>query len=265
MLRYLKMLGYLREWYVWVVIIIVIVIILLVYTKLFRKDESNKKNIESNDYDSEAYDDHSRRYNHQRRRNYNKYSDTRDINVPTRRVKPSTERRGNIYSSRTAIVNTQSIPDIDEEIDLTPELNQDLWDRPESTKHAQSKGEAECQRVIEEIYGVPFQVQVRPKWLINPKTGRCLELDLYNEKLKIAVEYNGEQHYKYTPRFQRSYQDFKNQVERDNIKIDICDRHGIYLITVPYNVPHPKIGAYIRYWLPEAVRARQERNFESHH
>lgn len=37
---------------------------------------------------------------------------------------------------------------------------------------------------------------IRPSWLKNPRTGRNLEIDIYFKSSKIAVEYNGIQHYK---------------------------------------------------------------------
>lgn len=141
-------------------------------------------------------------------------------------------------------------------VDHTPAVPS--WLLEEELPKKASKGEAECKRVIEEIYGVPFQSQVRPKWLANPLTGRAMELDIYNIELGIAVEYNGEQHYKYTPFFHRKgVEDFNRQVARDAAKIDICDRVGVYVITVPYNVPLDKIERYIRYYLPDVVSRRQ--------
>jgi len=108
-----------------------------------------------------------------------------------------------------------------------------------------SKGELLCKKAIEEIYGVPFYC-VRPDFLKNPETGRNLELDLYNDDLKIAVEYNGIGHYVYPNPFHKTKEDFLNQVRRDQFKIETCDQNGIYLISVPYNVPnnYEQIKAY---------------------
>ena len=58
-----------------------------------------------------------------------------------------------------------------------------------------SKGEQKCKETLEKIYGKEF-LCVRPDFLRNPETNRKLELDCYNEELKLAVEYNGIQHYK---------------------------------------------------------------------
>ena len=115
-----------------------------------------------------------------------------------------------------------------------------------------SKGEMLCKKAIEEIYGVPFYC-VRPNFLKNPETGRNLELDMYNDDLKIALEYSGQHHYVYPNPFHKTKEEFMNQVRRDQYKVEMCDQNGIYLITVPYNVPleYEKIKAYIEYYLPE--------------
>src|SRR5690606_25997188 len=92
-----------------------------------------------------------------------------------------------------------------------------------------SRGERLCCQTMERIYGVPFS-SVWPDWLLNPETGETLELDCYNDELKIAVEYNGEQHYKWPNFTNQTYQQFLNQVRRDTLKLDLCDRNGVYLI-----------------------------------
>lgn len=50
------------------------------------------------------------------------------------------------------------------------------------------------------------------------------------------VEYNGRQHYEYTPQFHSNRQDFDDQVQRDRLKLKLCRKHGIKLIIVPYTV-----------------------------
>lgn len=112
-----------------------------------------------------------------------------------------------------------------------------------------------CCKVLEEIYKKPF-TSSRPGWLKNPETGGILEIDCYNEDLKIGVEYNGIQHYRYPNIFHKKYDDFIKQVRRDQYKHKKCDEHGVYLITVPYNVPQDKIREYILHYLPENVSRR---------
>ena len=126
-----------------------------------------------------------------------------------------------------------------------------------------SKGEKLCKEVIEDIYGVPFYC-VRPNFLKNPETGRNLELDLYNDSLKIAVEYSGIGHYKYPNPFHKTREEFINQVRRDQFKVDMCDANGVYLITVPYsvNLEYDAIRKYIEYYLPERHAKRLEGNIQ---
>ena len=113
-----------------------------------------------------------------------------------------------------------------------------------------SKGERECKRVMEKIYKVPFR-NIRPTWLKNPKTNRCLELDVYNPEKKIAVEYNGKQHYEWPNFTNCSYEEFKNQLYRDRVKKYLCKKHGVHLITVPYTVSIKHIENFIVSRLPK--------------
>ena len=76
---------------------------------------------------------------------------------------------------------------------------------------------------------------VRPDFLKNPETDCNLELDGYNENLKLSFEYNGIQHYKFHKRFHKNDEEaFKKQRERDEFKYKRCIEMGITLISVPY-------------------------------
>ena len=108
----------------------------------------------------------------------------------------------------------------------------------------ESKGEKICRNVLEDYFNVKFS-KARPVFLVNPLTNNPLELDCYNEDKKIAVEYNGVQHYKFSPYFHKTYKDFVYQVYRDKIKKKLCNEHNIKLITVPYTVSNENIKKYI--------------------
>ncbi len=109
----------------------------------------------------------------------------------------------------------------------------------------ESKGETECRRAIEHITGKPFP-KVRPNFMLNGVSGHNLELDCYNDELKVAVEYNGEQHYKYIPYFHPNKEAFYNLKYRDEMKQRLCEQNNIKLITVPYTVKHEDIEMYIK-------------------
>lgn len=126
----------------------------------------------------------------------------------------------------------------------------DLMEKPVNKKLPkkrvtfESKGETECRRVIEKFTGKPFP-RTRPNFMLNNISGSNLELDCFNPELKIAVEYNGEQHYKYIPYFHSSKDAFYNIKYRDDIKKRLCSENGIKLIIVPYYVKFNDIETYI--------------------
>ena len=114
-----------------------------------------------------------------------------------------------------------------------------------SSVKGKSKGEIICRGTLQYMYDCEFPTK-RPKFLTNPETGRRLELDCYNENINIAVEYNGEQHYKYTPFIQKGGEtEFVDQVKRDKLKATICKKQKVNLIIVPYTVKHDMIPKFI--------------------
>ena len=110
----------------------------------------------------------------------------------------------------------------------------------------ESKGEVECRRVMMKIFDKPFY-KARPRFLNNPVTfgTNNLELDCFNEELKIAVEYDGAQHYRFIPHFHKTEEAFMNQRYRDYMKDQMCKENGIVLIQVPYTVKIPDIENYL--------------------
>lgn len=106
-----------------------------------------------------------------------------------------------------------------------------LWRRGSWCSLCKSSiGEDLCRFVFEFFFNVKFN-KSRPDWLLN-KSGYRLELDGYNEDLKIAFEYQGEQHYNPIKFYGFSQDRFNSQVSRDNIKLIQCERRGIKLIVI---------------------------------
>ena len=62
-----------------------------------------------------------------------------------------------------------------------------------------------------------------------------LHLDFYLPKMKVAIEYNGAQHYRPVKWF-GGQQSFKKQKERDRVKKEYCESHNIRLIIIPYTI-----------------------------
>jgi hypothetical protein len=94
-----------------------------------------------------------------------------------------------------------------------------------------SKYEDRFKEAIVAKTGIKFY-KIRPNWLLNRVTGNLLELDMYNAKLKLAIEYNGPQHYEYPNWFHFTEQYFINQVRRDVLKARLCRERGVHLITI---------------------------------
>lgn len=110
----------------------------------------------------------------------------------------------------------------------------------------ESKGETECRRVLQHLFKRRFD-KARPDFLRNPVTGGNfnLELDCFDSDMKLAVEYNGVQHYKYVPYFHRNKEAFQNQKYRDFMKEQLCKTAGVTLISVPYTVDVGQIKGYL--------------------
>lgn len=85
---------------------------------------------------------------------------------------------------------------------------------------------------------------VRPKWLKDPVTNTCLELDGYNKYLKIAIEFSGPLHYKWYPRIE-SYNKYFQRIRRDILKIRLCKQHGICLIVLEAKLGEHNWRSYI--------------------
>jgi hypothetical protein len=124
---------------------------------------------------------------------------------------------------------------------------------PQRTHYA-SNGEWHCARALHQLFPqYPFR-KVRPTWLKNPETGHNLELDFYNDDLKLAIEYNGVQHYTFPNRFMRTKEEFIKQLRHDQIKKEVCQVRGVYLICVPYSIDGPDMPIYIYARLPLELR-----------
>jgi very-short-patch-repair endonuclease len=63
-----------------------------------------------------------------------------------------------------------------------------------------------------------------------------LELDCYNEELKINIEYDGKQHYIFPNPFHKTKEEFEKAQENDQMKDQWCKDNGILNIRVKYNL-----------------------------
>lgn len=100
------------------------------------------------------------------------------------------------------------------------------------------KNEKKCKEIIESITEKKFK-KIKPKWLLNPKTGGRMEIDCFNEDLRIGLEYNGEQHYRPISWY-GGEKSFKKTKQRDALKKKLCKKNNIDLIVVPYLIKNKR-------------------------
>lgn len=112
-----------------------------------------------------------------------------------------------------------------------------IQDNPRKIEDAnRSTGEFNTLQALKQLFPNHSFQTIRPDWLINPETGARMEIDLCCPELGLAVEYDGEQHSRWVPDFQRSYADFMAQRRRDSYKDEQVARYGYALIRVPYTL-----------------------------
>lgn len=108
-----------------------------------------------------------------------------------------------------------------------------------------NKGEEACRQIFERLFNRPFE-RIRPDFLKNDCTDLNMEIDGFNNDLKLGFEYQGVQHYKYTPYFHKDINDFNKQIYRDNLKRELLEKDGIKIIYVPYSVDHEDMENYVK-------------------
>lgn len=92
-----------------------------------------------------------------------------------------------------------------------------------------SYAEMLCRMAVEKLFGKPFQ-KIRKAGMKSLR-GRPLELDMYNDDLKIAVEHHGSQHYKAISNW-TGEEGLKTQRLHDQRRREFCRENGILLIEI---------------------------------
>jgi len=142
-------------------------------------------------------------------------------------------------------INDKKIQNKDGENFLNETVKTSTGTISKKRKTIPKKHETRCRVIMENIFKAPF-VSIRPDFLKYPKTGKNLELDVFNQDLMLALEYDGVHHRKYTEFFHKTEQDFIEQQERDKYKEERCKELGITLIRVPDTVKFDDLETYIK-------------------
>lgn len=119
-----------------------------------------------------------------------------------------------------------------------------------------SKTEELCRQIFQKLLNKPF-LSIRPDFLKNTKTNRKLELDGYNPELGLAFEFNGPTHYKYIPIVHRTKRAFIAQQQRDKLKKQLCEQHGVHLIVIPHQIHPSQLEAFIKHHVSSFLEQKE--------
>lgn len=107
---------------------------------------------------------------------------------------------------------------------------------PGSTLHGtgcprcnESKGERSVQQWLES-HNIIYESQ---KTFVDCRDKKVLPFDFYLPNNNIAIEYDGEQHFRPVEHF-GGEESFERTVKHDKIKNEYCKNNGIYLLRIPY-------------------------------
>lgn len=99
------------------------------------------------------------------------------------------------------------------------------------------KNEIKLTKILESYFGSSDIVtSFHPLWAKSRKQV-LYEYDILVKSEKILIEYNGIQHYKYTPFFHHSRKEFKDRKRMDFRKKILANENGYNLLTIRYDEP----------------------------
>lgn len=76
------------------------------------------------------------------------------------------------------------------------------------------------------LLGIQHLDNFRPDWLEG------MELDRYYPTLGVAIEFQGDQHFRVVPGMHKGPADFQKQVDLDRRKRQICEQNGVKLYDI---------------------------------
>lgn len=108
-----------------------------------------------------------------------------------------------------------------------------------------TRGEQSALSALQELFPGKEFVKVRPQWLLNDRTGRPMEIDLFCSELRLGVEHSGLSHYVFPSSLHKTRDEFDATVYRDLLKRKLCARANVLLIEIPFTVKHAGMRDFI--------------------
>ena len=106
--------------------------------------------------------------------------------------------------------------------------------------------EAYTRQIFEHAFDAEFK-KMRPRWLGG------LELDGYNSELRMAFEYDGEQHVVFPNWFHKKEEEFIKGQENDREKDRLCLENDVKLYRIPHWVKFKDLPSYISKLIGQGV------------
>lgn len=95
-----------------------------------------------------------------------------------------------------------------------------------------SKFAYQCLQVLEKALGNDYVLEYTFPWLKNSITGRNYRIDCFYPALKLAIEFDGEQHFIFKPSYHKDKKGFEYQIRKDKEKDDLLEKHNIKIIRI---------------------------------
>ncbi len=173
----------------------------------------------------------------------------KELNLTPQKVKPGLDYMLKEVKKIYKKYNFISVKLINEKCDFTYQAFSTYYDSIEDISLAVSDGKSkyvfndswmseDIKKILNYLYKYVNKKDVSIEktfdWLITEE-GAHMRLDIYIEKKNLCIEYNGKQHYEYTPFFHRNEESFKRSQKRDELKEELLKQHKIKLVKIKYD------------------------------
>jgi hypothetical protein len=81
---------------------------------------------------------------------------------------------------------------------------------------------------------------------IRKTNNAYIDFMVFKDNKRIAIEYNGEQHYKFSNYFHKTYDKYLEQRKRDIAVKDWCNKRDITFLEIPYTWTDDEIISKIK-------------------